>query len=100
MAIAVMVTGVMDALAAPDFDHPYRGENAWRNLVTGSVVLSALGAAAASVLWLALRHRAALNAQPDSPARVLAAAVATLPKERRDGRGHAGGIVQHHLLHG
>jgi hypothetical protein len=74
----------MYALAAPDFDHPYRGENAWRNFVTRSVVLSALGAAAAGVLWLAWRHRAALETQPDAPARVLAVAVATLPEVRRD----------------
>jgi hypothetical protein len=79
VAVAAMVTGVMYAV-----DHPYRGENAWRNFVTGSVVLSALGAGAASVLWLALRRRATLDAQLDASARVLAAAVATLPKEGRD----------------
>jgi hypothetical protein len=52
VAVAAIVTGVMYALAAPDFDHPYRGENAWRNFITGSVVLSALGAVGSSPsLW-------------------------------------------------
>ena len=67
----------------PDFDHPYRGENAWRNFVTGSVVLSAL-APAAGVLWLAWRHRAGVDSQPDAAARFLAVAVATLPQVRRN----------------
>jgi hypothetical protein len=49
VTVTAIVTGLMYALAAPDFDDPYRGENAWRNFVTGSVVLSALGAAAAGV---------------------------------------------------
>jgi hypothetical protein len=79
----VILTGVMYALAAPSFDHPYHGENAWRNFVTGSVVLSALGASAAGILWLAWRHRAALDVQPDAPARLLALAVASLPDVRR-----------------
>jgi hypothetical protein len=82
--VAAIVTSVMYALAASDFDHPYRGENAWRNFVTGSVVLSALGAAAAGVLWLAWHHRARVDTQPDAAARFLAVAVATLPEERRD----------------
>jgi hypothetical protein len=47
-------------------------------------VLSALGAAPAGVLWLAWRHRAALDAQPDASARFLAVAAATLPEVRRD----------------
>ena len=84
VTVAAIVTGVMYVLAAPDFDHPYRGENAWRNFVTGSVVLSALGAAGAGVQWLAWRHKAALDAQPDVAARLLAVTVATLPEERRD----------------
>jgi hypothetical protein len=36
------------------------------------------------VLWLVWRRRAALDAQPNAPARVLAAAVATRPEVRRD----------------
>jgi hypothetical protein len=84
VAVAVLVTGVMLALEAPSFDHPYRGENAQRNFITGSVVLSGLGTLAAWVLWLTWRHRAALDAQPDGPARLLAAAVATLPEARLD----------------
>jgi hypothetical protein len=83
-AVAVLVTGVMLALEAPYFDHPYRGENAQRNFITRSVVLSGLGTLAAWVLWLTWRHRAALDAQPDGPARLLAAAVATLPEARLD----------------
>ena len=84
VAVAAIVTGVMYAVEAPYFDHTYRGENAWRNFAKGSAVRSALGAAAAGVLWLAWRHRAALDAQPDAPARFLAVAVATLPEVRRD----------------
>ena len=84
VAVAVLVTGVMLALEGPYFNHPYRGENAQRNFITGSLVLSGLGTLAAWVLWLTWRHRAALDAQPDGPARLLATAVATLPEARRD----------------
>ena len=84
VTVTAIVTGVMYALAAADFDAPYRGENAWRSFVMGSVVLSALGAAAAGVLWLAWRQRARVDTQPDAAARFLAIAVATLPRERRD----------------
>jgi hypothetical protein len=84
ITVVAIVTGVMYVLAAPDFDHPYRGENAWRTFVTGSVVVSGLGAAAAGVLWLAWRHKAALDGQPDVAARFLAIAVATLPEQRHD----------------
>jgi hypothetical protein len=83
-AVVVIVTGVMLALEGPYFDHPYRGENAQRNFMTGSLVLSGLGTLAAWVLWLMWRDRAALDAQPDSPARLLATAVATLPEARPD----------------
>jgi hypothetical protein len=83
-AVAVIITGVMLALEGPYFEHPYRGENAQRNFLIGSLVLSGLGTLAAWVLWLMWRHRAALDAQPDGPARLLATAVATLPEARRD----------------
>jgi hypothetical protein len=83
-AVTAVVTGMIYAWEAPYFDHPHRGENAWRNFVKASVVLSSLGAVAAGVLWLAWRHRAALDTQPDAPARFLAVAVATLPEVRRD----------------
>jgi hypothetical protein len=36
------------------------------------------------VLWVAWRRRAALDSEPDAPARLLALAVATLPEARRD----------------
>jgi hypothetical protein len=83
VTVAAIVTTVTYTLAAPGFDDPYRGENAWRNFVTASIVLSALGAAAAGVLWLTWRQQAAVDAQPDGPARFLAVAVATLPEVRR-----------------
>ena len=83
-AVAALVTTIVYAWEAPYFDHPHRGENAKRNFVTGSVVLSAPAAVAVGVLWLVWRRRAALDAQLDAPARVLAAAVATLPEVRRD----------------
>jgi hypothetical protein len=83
-AATAVATAIMYAWEAPYFDHPYRGENARRNFLTGAVVLSALGTAGAGALWLAWRHRAALDAQPDAPARFLAAAVATLPEVRRE----------------
>jgi hypothetical protein len=47
-------------------------------------VLAGLCTAAAWVLWVACRRRAALDAQPDAAARLLALAVATLPEARRD----------------
>jgi hypothetical protein len=83
-AATAVVTAIMYAWEAPYFDHPYRSENAWRNFLTGAVVLSALGTVAAGVLWLAWRRRAALDAQPDALARFLAAAVANLPDVRRE----------------
>lgn len=43
-AVAAVVTTIVYAWEAPYFDHPYRGENAKRNFVTGSVVLSATAA--------------------------------------------------------
>jgi hypothetical protein len=46
-AVTAVMTTIVYAWEAPYFDHPYRGENAKRNFVTGSVVLSAPGAVAA-----------------------------------------------------
>jgi hypothetical protein len=43
---------------------------------------------AAAVLWLVWRRRAALDAEPDAPARVLAAAVATRGLRHRSGPRH------------
>jgi hypothetical protein len=84
LVVAAVATGLLYASASPDFDHPVRGDNAWRGFVVGSIVLSALGTVAAWVLWLAWRRRATLDSQPDVPARLLALAVATLPETRRD----------------
>jgi hypothetical protein len=84
LVVTATVTGSVYGLESPYFDHPFRGETAWRNFVTASTVLSILGIAAASLLWLVWRHRAALDTQPDAPARLLALAVATLPQSRRE----------------
>ena len=72
VAVTAVVTGVMYALAAPDFDDPYRGGERLAELRYGVRVLSALGAAAAGVLWLAWRQRARVDTQPDAAARFLA----------------------------
>jgi hypothetical protein len=53
-AVAAIVTGVLYAVEAPYFDHPYRGENASRNFVTGSAVLSALGGCVSFALFAPL----------------------------------------------
>jgi len=66
------------------FGHPSRGETAWRNFLNASRALSILGTVAAWVLWFDWRRRAALDAQPDAPARLLAAAVVLLPRDRAD----------------
>jgi hypothetical protein len=84
LVVAVVVTGALYASASPDFDHPVRGENAWRSFLIASILLSTLGTLAAWVLWVAWRRRAALDSEPDAPARLLALAVATLPEARRD----------------
>jgi hypothetical protein len=84
LAVSAIVAGTLYAAASPDFDEPLRGENAWRSFVIASLVLSGLGTLGAWVLWFAWRRRAALDSQPDAPARLLALAVATLPEARRD----------------
>jgi hypothetical protein len=52
LVVTATVTGSVYGLESPYFDHPFRGETAWRNFVTASTVLSILGIAAASLLWL------------------------------------------------
>jgi hypothetical protein len=84
LVLAAVVTASLYASASPDFDHPVRGENAWRGFVIASVALSGLCSVAGWVLWLAWRRRAAIDAEPDAPARLVALAVATLPEARRD----------------
>jgi hypothetical protein len=84
LVVTATVTGSVYGLESPYFDHPFRGEIAWWNFVTASTVLSILGIAAASLLWHMWRRRAALDTQPDAPARLLALAVATLPESRRE----------------
>jgi hypothetical protein len=86
--VALAVSGVAIATVYAQegrfFDYPGRGENAWRNFVSGSIALSVLGTAAAWAVWLTWRYRARVAAQPDGPARLLAVAVATLPGDRRE----------------
>jgi hypothetical protein len=84
LVVSAVVAGALYASASPDFDEAVRGENAWRSFVIASLVLSGLGTVAAWALWFAWRRRAALDSQPDAPARLLALAVATLPQARRD----------------
>jgi hypothetical protein len=84
LLVAAVVSGSMYGIASLDFDHPATGDSARRSFIVASIVLSGLCTVAAWVLWLAWRRRAALDAQPDAPARLLALAVATLPESRRD----------------
>jgi hypothetical protein len=84
VVVAAVVTGLLYAAASPDFARPMSGENAWRSFVVASIVLTTSSTLAAWALWLAWRRRAALDSEPDVPARVLALAVATLPEARRD----------------
>jgi hypothetical protein len=88
LAIALLVSALVTAWVysseSPFFDHPWRGDTAWHNFINASRALSILGTVAAWVLWFVWRRRAALDAQPDAPARLLAAAVVLLPKDRAD----------------
>ncbi|MGH9036472.1 MAG: hypothetical protein ACRD0O_11970 [Acidimicrobiia bacterium] len=88
LAIALLVTAIatlsVHSSEAPYFDHPVRGETAWHNFLNWARFLSILGTVPAWVVWFVWRRRAALDAQPDAPARLLAAAVVLLPKDRAD----------------
>jgi len=84
LVVTAVVTGSLYGAASQDFDQPTRGEEAWRAFVLTSILLSGLCTAAACVLWVAWRRRAAFGAQPDAAARLLALAVATLPDARRE----------------
>jgi hypothetical protein len=84
LVVSAVVAGALYAAASPEVDEPVRGENAWRIFEIASIVLSSLGTLAAWAVWFAWRRRAALDSQPDAPARLLALAVATLPDARRD----------------
>jgi hypothetical protein len=68
---------------SPTFDDPQRGDAAWQSFLLSSIVLCALGTAAAWAVWLTWRRRAHVDLQPDGAARLLAIAVATLPPDRR-----------------